>query len=155
MSAEKDLFKPELVFFDMEADSTDELFEKLGQKLDKMGYINDGWLEGISTRERKYPTGLAFPAAKIAIPHTDPEYIKIPYIVVIKPAKPIVFNHMAGAGDPVSAELIINLGVLRDGGQVETLQTLMNVFNDEDLVSDIMGQTTPEGMVEAFMKNFR
>lgn len=152
--ADTELFDPELVFFDWEADSTDEFFTKLKGELMEHGNINDGWFDGISTREKNYPTGLRTECACIAIPHTDPQFIEKPYIAVIKPKTPIVFEHMAGIGDPVPAELIINLGVLRDGGQVAVLQNLMNIFMDADKTADIMAQTTPEGMVETITKYF-
>ena len=54
-SKDTELFSPDLVFFDMEAESTDEFFTKLGAELKKRGNINDGWYDGISTREKNYP----------------------------------------------------------------------------------------------------
>ena len=153
-SKDTELFSPDLVFFDMEAESTDEFFTKLGAELKKRGNINDGWYDGISTREKNYPTGLHTEAAAIAIPHTDPQFIEKPYIAVIKPKTPIVFQPMAGMGDEVPAELIINLGVLRDGGQVAVLQNLMNIFMNDDAVKDIMSQTTAEGLIESITSRF-
>ncbi len=149
-----ELFDPELVFFDWEAASTDEFFKKLEGELKARGHINDGWLEGITTREKNYPTGLHTEAAAIAIPHTDPQFIEKPYIAVIKPKTPIVFQPMAGMGDEVPTELIINLGVLRDGGQVAVLQNLMNIFMDKEKTADILAQTTQQGMVDTIIKYF-
>ena len=153
-SKDTELFSPDLVFFDWEAESTDEFFTKLGAELKQRGNINDGWFDGISTREKNYPTGLHTEAAAIAIPHTDPQFIEKPYIAVIKPKTPIVFQPMAGMGDEVPAELIINLGVLRDGGQVAVLQNLMNIFMNDDAVKDIMSQTTAEGLIESITSRF-
>lgn len=151
---DKTLFKPELVFFDMECEDRWDFFKQLQAKLDPMGYLQSNWYEGITTREKTYPTGLRCPSIEVAIPHADPEYIKTPYIAVVVPKKPIVFEHMAGVDDPVDAQLIMNLGVVRDGGQVEVLQTLMNIFASDEKVADIMAQTTPEGMVDAITKYF-
>lgn len=153
-SKDTELFSPDLVFFDWEAQSTDEFFTKLGAELKQRGNINDGWFDGISTREKNYPTGLHTETAAIAIPHTDPQFIEKPYIAVIKPKTPIVFQPMAGMGDEVPAELIINLGVLRDGGQVAVLQNLMNIFMDKEKTADILAQTTQEGMIDAITKYF-
>lgn len=153
-NADTSLFKPELVFFDFEATTREEFFKELEGKLDNLDYIQDTWFEAVTTREKNYPTGLQSPTLAIAIPHTDPQYIKRPYIAVVKPKNPIVFEAMAGIGDPVEAKLIINLGVLRDGGQVQVLQNLMNIFMDDDAVADIMAQDTPEGMVDTITKYF-
>lgn len=148
-----DLFKPELVFFDFEADDRMDFFAKLGKELDERGYIKDTWFDAITTREANYPTGLACQAIKVAIPHTDPEHLEKSYIAIVKPKTPIVFDHMAGLGDPVSAELIVNLGLLKHAdGQVAILQALMGMFMDDAAVADIMAQDTAEGMVETMIK---
>ena len=80
------LFSPELVFFDWECATPDEVFARLEGELAPRGYIASGWLDAVRTRENAYPTGLAMPAANIAIPHTDPGFVAKPYIAVIKPA---------------------------------------------------------------------
>ena len=59
---------------------------------------------------------------------------------------------MGGMGDEVEAKLVINLGIKRDGGQVEMLQKLMGIFMDEAKSADVLSQTMPEGMVAAFGK---
>ncbi len=148
-----DLFKPELVFFDFEATDRFDLFKKLEQNLDAQGYIKDTWYEGITTREKNYPTGLAFETISVALPHVDPEHLKKPYIAVIKPKEPVMFEGMAGLGGDVPAQLIVNLGLTaHEEGQVAVLQALMNVFLDADAVAEIMAQTTPEGMVATMQK---
>ena len=111
-------------------------------------------MNGITTREKNYPTGLNVPTVGLAIPHTDPQFIENPYIAVIRPKHPVTFEAMAGIGDPVPADIIINLGVLRDGGQVKVLQTLMNIFADDTKVAEIMKQTTGEGTVKAITSFF-
>ena len=153
-NADTALFKPELVFFDMDCKDRDDFFNQLHDKLDAMDYIQDTWYEGITTREKNYPTGLRCEAAEIAIPHTDPQHLKKPYIAVIKPKNPVCFEHMAGVDSDVDAQLIINLGVERDGGQVAVLQNLMNIFMDNDAVADIMAQTTADGLIEAITSRF-
>ena len=116
------LFRPELVFFDWECATPDEVFARLEGELAPRGYIADGWLDAVRTREDAYPTGLA--------------------------------NAMAGMGAPVPAQIVINLGIAEPGGQVEALQTLMNIFMDADAAADVLGQTTPQGMVDAIRRHF-
>ena len=111
MADNEALFTPELVFFDWEYATPDEVFARLEGELAPRGYIADGWLDAVRTREDTYPTGLAMPAANIAIPHTDPGFVAKPYIAVVKPAAPVTFNAMAGMGAPVPAQIVINLGI--------------------------------------------
>ena len=65
-----------------------------------------------------------------------------------------MFNAMAGMGAPVPAQIVINLGIAEPGGQVEALQALMNIFMDADAAADVLGQTTPQGMVDAIRRHF-
>ena len=67
---------------------------------------------------------------------------------------PVTFSAMAGMGAPVPAQIIINLGIAEPGGQVEALQSLMNIFMDADAAADVLGQTTCQGMVDAIRRHF-
>jgi PTS system galactitol-specific IIA component len=145
------LFSPDLVFLGVEASSPDELFDKLGAELEKQGCVKPSWYEAIKAREAAYPTGLACPAGPVAVPHTDPEHLVRPYIAVVVPAEPVVFQPMANMGDEVPAEFIVNLGIQHADGQVEALQALMEIFADEAAMADVRAQTTPEGVVEALV----
>ncbi len=147
------LFKPELVYFDFEATDRFDLFKKLGDELMSKGYIKDSWYEGITTREKNYPTGLPFETISVAIPHVDPEHLNKPYIAVIKPKQPIAFEGMADIEGEIEAELVVNLGLTEHAeGQVAILQALMNLFLDEDAVAQLRSQDTPEGMVTTLQK---
>lgn len=64
------LFSPELVFFDWECATPDEVFARLEGELAPRGYIASGWLDAVRTRENAYPTGLAMPAANHRHPRT-------------------------------------------------------------------------------------
>ena len=104
-------------------------------------------------RERSYATGLQTPTIGVAIPHAD-GCINRPYIAVIKPVKPVTFQPMGGIGGPVDAELIVNLGIMSEGGQVEMLQGLMRIFTNDEAVADIMAQMTPEDLVASIKAHF-
>ena len=152
MANDAELLKPELVFFDVEAADAFELFDELEVRLAPMGYLKGTWKAAINERERNYPTGLACPTAQIAIPHTDPVNLAKPYIAVVKPKGTVRFQPMGGDGDPVDARLVINLGIMRDGGQVQMLQSLMGIFMDAEKTAEVLGQDSAEGMVEVFKK---
>lgn len=147
------LFKPELVYFDFEATDRFDFFKKLGEDLQAKGYVKDTWYDAITEREKNYPTGLPCPALAVAVPHTEPEHLLKPYIAVVKPKEPIVFEGMAGMGGEVPTQLIVNLGVMaHETEQVGILQALMQIFINEDAVKDILSQTTQQGMVDAITK---
>lgn len=58
MADSEALFTPELVFFDWECATPDEVFARLEDELAPRGYIAPGWLDAVRTREDAYPTGL-------------------------------------------------------------------------------------------------
>ncbi len=145
------LFSSELVFLDAPVTNRCELFSYLRDKLEGEGYLEPGWLEAIEQRERAYPTGLRCETAEIAIPHVDPEFISKPYIAIVKPCKPVEFEHMAQLGDPVQAGLIINLGLkAHNTDQVAVLQALMEIFADPQKTKAVTEQATAQGLVDTF-----
>lgn len=151
-----DLFKPELVFFDIDAGNREDLFSHLGHRLKEAGYIEETWFDAIAAREREYPTGLACQAINVAIPHTDQEHLARPYIAIVRPRSPVVFEAMAHMGDDVPAELIVNLGLMaHEDGQVAVLQALMGIFMDAEASAEILAQRTPQGMVEVMRRRCR
>ena len=142
------LLKEELIYTNLAPESSAELFDMLGRELESKGYINPTWFEAIKEREQSYPTGLGFDTVGIAIPHTDPAHIKTPYIAFLKLEKPVVFEFMAGAGDPVEAEFVVNLGIQHQEDQVGLLQKLMGVFANEEYVEALRAASTPEELYQ-------
>ena len=55
MADNEALFTPELVFFDWECATPDEVFTQLEDELAPRGYIAEGWLNAVRTREDAYP----------------------------------------------------------------------------------------------------
>lgn len=152
--ADSRLFREDLVFCGVDVPSKEALFERLADVLSEKGYIKDSWIGAIEEREATYATGLGFPGIRVAIPHVDPEHIVTPYIAVVRPSKPVTFQAMAGIGGDVEAQLIINLGVMRDGGQVAVLQRLMNVFMDDERAQDILAQKEPKALLDTLVRHF-
>lgn len=149
--ADRGLLRPELVFLGMDAPDRSSLFSQLEARLAPLGYVTPDWLERIEERERTFPTGLATATVGIALPHAD-GCVTRPYIAVVRPLEPVAFEPMAGVGGTVQAGLVLNLGVTREGGQVEVLQGLMNLFMQEGPVRRLMAQTTGEGMVSTLLE---
>ncbi len=142
------LLKEELIFTNLTPESSDDLFNQLGEQLTLGDYINPSWLDAIKERESAYPTGLGFETVGIAIPHTDPIHIKMPYISLIKLHRPVEFEFMAGAGDPVQAEFVVNLGIQHQEDQVGLLQKLMGVFANEHYVEALRAADDPKELYQ-------
>lgn len=150
----EELFTPDLVFLDWELDGPSALFEKLNGVLLPKGYVNEGWLDGITKREKAYPTGLCAPSLDFAIPHTDPEFIEHEYIAIIKPKSPVPFDCMGGIEGTANAQIMFNLGVSGDGSQVEVLKRLLGVFMNPDTANEVLRQESPEALVAKMCEVF-
>ncbi len=148
------LFRPELVFLDAPVASRAETFDLLERALVAGGFVAKGWRAALDAREEAYPTGLAFAACAVAIPHVDPAFVERPYIAVVRPQRPVAFRSMADPDQTVEAEFVFNLGVKRDDGQVAVLQQLMGLFFDEGAVADLRAQHTPETLLACIGRHF-
>ena len=150
----RELIRPDLVFVDLDVDNSAQLFDALEHRLAAGGYVAPTWREAIEQRERTYPTGLTFPGGSVAIPHVDPEHVLRSYIALVRPLKPVTFEFMGGMGDPVKAELVVNLGITRKGGHLQMLQQLIDLFMSGDSVSELLSQKSPEDLYTAFVHHF-
>jgi len=144
----QELFNKDLVFLDYEVENREEFFKKFSKIMFDRDYVTDNFYEAITKRENNYPTGLQTATIGVAIPHTDPEYIIKPFVAVIRPNKEIEFEPMGIPEGRIDAKLIFVLGVLRDGGQIEVLQKLMNMFMNETVVNKLLNTNNEEKIVK-------
>ena len=79
-----EMFKEELVSINVEVDSEEQLFSYVAKRLKEGRYVKDSYLEGITKREEEFPTGLITKNLNIALPHSDPEHIREPFIYVVR-----------------------------------------------------------------------
>lgn len=144
----QELFNKDLVFLDYEIEDRDIFFKKFSEIMLEKDYVTDNFYEAIIQREKNYPTGLQTATIGVAIPHTDPEYILKPFIAVIRPKKEIEFEPMGIPEGRINAKLIFVLGVLKDGGQIEVLQKLMNMFMNETVVNKLLNTNNEEKIIK-------
>ena len=64
-----------LIVPDLEAKSSDEVFEKLGGLFIAEGYCRDTYVDALKDREKDFPTGVNMGSIGIAIPHTDKQHV--------------------------------------------------------------------------------
>ncbi|MFP3722951.1 PTS sugar transporter subunit IIA [Niallia circulans] len=131
------LIREELIFTNLEAKTSQELFSFLGNKLLSLGYVQPTFTEALIDREKEYPTGLALEEFNVAIPHTDPVYIKQPFIAVAKNKYKLPFIHMGTEDHVINIDCFFILGIIDPNGQITLLQTLMERFNTPPFVEKL------------------
>lgn len=114
-----------------------EYFQLVYQKLNQLNYIEDGYLDAIIEREKAYPTGLQTPFFTVAIPHTDPQFIKKPFIYLVKLQKPIAFGQMGTTDTLIDVDCTFVLGMEKGTDQLVVLQRLMKMFSTEEVMNKL------------------
>lgn len=149
----KQMFQPELIDLQATVQDEEELFELIAKRLEQLGYVNSGYLEGIKSREMIFPTGLITEYLNIALPHSDTEYIERPFIYITRTTKPIKVKQM-GDNQEMEVKDLFFLGIKEPSKQVGLLQELMFLFQNEAFVSELKRTTENKAVFNLFMKQW-
>ena len=128
-----------------------ELLQKLSKTLFDKGFVTDGFASAIVEREEEFPTGLRLEKTAVAIPHTYSEYVKKPFIYIVKLKNPVTFIQMGTSDVDVSVHFVIVLGISEPKNQTGLLVELMNVFGQEKFIEQLQNAKTEEEIYQLFM----
>ena len=130
-------FDKKLCMFNQTFTNKDELFEAMFNKMHQTGVVKDNYLEGIKEREEEYPTGLLVGNTGFAIPHTDSSKVNFSQICFASLEKPVEFSNMGDKNAKVNVELVFMLAMSQPHEQVQTLQNLIDLFQDEEATNEL------------------
>ena len=130
-------FDQRLCFFHQKVESQDQLFQMMTDKMLEAGCVKENYYEGISNREKEYPTGLLVGNTGFAIPHTDSSKVNYSQICFASLNKPVEFANMGDKNDIVKVELVFMLAMSQPHEQVQTLQNLIALFQDEEAIKKL------------------
>lgn len=146
-------FNSELIDMNASFENQTELFEKMFVELSENNYVNEGFLEGILEREKKYPTGLDLGDYGVAIPHTDIEYVKEPFVYVVTLQNPIDFSKMDDSSEKIRVKTIFLLGLNTSEGQLNILKQLMPFIQDKEAIFNLHKMQTTEEVLAFLQKS--
>ena len=132
--------RDDLVFADLEAVSSDEIFETLGKRLIKLGYCEESYVDALKEREKVFPTGILVDTKGVSIPHTDPEHVKKSAIAIATLKNSVEFYHMGtnpAEGMIVPVKFVIMLAIAGNG-HLEMLQKAVGLIQDIDVLEQMM-----------------
>lgn len=135
-----DKLSEQLIFVDMEAESTEEIFEKMGGKLTDLGKCRDSYVESLKEREKVFPTGILVQDTGVSIPHTDPEHVIDSAISIAVLKNPVEFYHMGtnpSEGMKVSVIFIVMLAIAGKH-HLEMLQKAIQLIQDQDVLQKLI-----------------
>lgn len=155
MSESKVNLKDDLVLMDIEASNAEEVIEILGSKLYQGGYVKQSYIQAIKDREKKFPTGLPTEGVGVAIPHTDVIHVNEAAIAVGILKKPVSFEMMGMPEEEVKVEVIFMLAIKAPQEQLEVLQSLMNIFQKQEVLLNIKSSKDPKEVIEIFSREMK
>jgi len=109
------------------------MFILLGEILEKLGYVNNGYSKALIEREEKWPTGLSFPDSfNIAIPHADIEYSRKEALIIIKNNKePFIFHNMEKPQEKLNVSIVLNIVLTNPHRYVSFLSDIVKFLGKE------------------------
>lgn len=149
-----EMFKEELVSINVEVDSEEQLFSYVAKKLKEGRYVKESYFEGITKREEEFPTGLITKKLNIALPHSDPEHIIEPFIYIVRINDDVTVKQM-GDNQEMKVKDFFFLGIKEPSGQVGVLQSLMNLFMNDDFVKEYIQAQSQEEIFITIKKYFK
>ncbi len=137
----------ELIVTNLKVESKEDLFKVLYEKLYNSGFVKESFLDGIKSREEKFPTGLQLNKYGVALPHTDPEHVISPAIAVATLAKPVIFKDMAASSNDLEVNVVFMLALKEAHSQVEMLQKLAYLIQNDSQLEMIVHAKNGEEII--------
>lgn len=146
------VIKEEVIFLNKTFKSTDELFTFIGEKTNSLGLAKETFESALKEREAVYPTGLQLDKIGVAIPHSDAEHINEEFISVVTVDEPVSFKSMEDANKTVDVSIIFVLGLKKAEDQLATLQAIMQVIQDPQVLDNLLKASSNEEVLNILKK---
>ncbi len=147
------MFDKKIALFNQKAENRDEALALLAEEFVKAKVVEDNFLEGIMAREAVFPTGLELNKMGVAIPHTDPEYVKENQIGFMTLEKPVTFKFMGDVNQDVEVSVIFMMALKEGEKQIEMLPKLMDLFMIDDIMEALKEAETYDDYYEIISKS--
>ncbi len=130
----RDLLKPELMIFDLQANDKMSAIEEIASKFFENGYVKDkeDFKNGLIAREEEGSTALG---ESVAIPHTKNETVKEPAVLFARKLGGL--DYEALDGEPTEIFFAIGAPAGENNLHVETLAELSKMIMKEGFIDDL------------------
>lgn len=130
----RDLLKPELMIFDLQANDKMSSIEEIASKFFEKGYVKDkeDFKNGLIAREEEGSTALG---ESVAIPHTKNETVKEPAVLFARKIGGL--DYEALDGEPTEIFFSIGAPAGENNLHVETLAELSKMIMKEGFIDDL------------------
>src|SRR5699024_2265656 len=132
---------------DMEENSKEAVLRTMVSNLKEKNLVKDTYLDAVIEREQEFATGLPTAGYAVAIPHTDVEHVNRKTISVAVLKEPVDFGVMGTPDETTMVKIVFLLAMDEANTQLSLLQSLMQVFQDEDTLSFLANEKDKEKIV--------
>lgn len=147
------LFDPKVILLNVEAKNADEALVILARKLESEGYVKETFAQAILDREAEFSTGLPGFGRGVAIPHADPHHVNASVLAVATLKDPVQFRMMGNHDELIEVEVMFMLALKESHSHMSVLQSLMDVIQNESLLTQIKEAATPEALYALMSAN--
>jgi PTS system galactitol-specific IIA component len=127
-------FDETLVIRNVEGENSSDILKHMAANLYQKGFVKESYAEAVIAREKKFATGLPTKGCGVAIPHTDIEHVNQSAISVGVLKEPVDFGIMGEETEKTPVKLIFMLAMHDSHSQLKMLQSLMGIFQDEEIL---------------------
>ncbi len=137
-----------LILTELEAETFEDVFKKLGGVVIKEGYAKDSYVDALINREKEYPTGLDASGVGIAIPHTDVAHVNKSGTAIAKLTKPVTFIQMGTDDEEVEVQLVFMLAVKDPKTHLSKLQAIITMIQDPEFLKRLIEAEDVDSIIE-------
>ncbi len=141
---------PELIFTELEAETSDDVMKKIGSEFTRLEYTKDSYVEALIAREAEFPTGLDVEMENlgVAIPHTSVEHVNRTGTAIAVLKNPVTFHVMGGDEDEtVQVGLVFMLAVVDPNKHIDKLQRIIALIQDQELLKKLAQAKTNDEII--------
>lgn len=142
------LLKKELITVGMDVPDRESALKQTAAKFTELGVVKDTFGQAILDREAEYPTGLPAAAFDIAIPHCASENVNETSMGVTVLSHPVEFLEMGFPDVTLKPRILFMLAIKDPKKQLETLQKIMGVIQDADLLNQLAAVNNADELYE-------
>lgn len=146
----EDILDARLLYFNLEADSSRELLQRLCRGMNRYGYVETPFFEEVWAREQEYPTGLVTNSVNVALPHVETEHVNKAGMAIALLKNPLKFRQMDRPEREIKVEIVFLLAIDQKANHVPLMQKLVSSFQEPDCLQQIRNADNIESIIQAF-----
>ncbi|WP_079527791.1 PTS sugar transporter subunit IIA [Halobacillus hunanensis] len=133
-------FNESVILLDLEGTLKEDVLTTMARNLVDRNLVKESFIQAVIEREGEFPTGLPTAGVSVAIPHTDVEHVHRKTISIGVLKHPVDFGVMGDDSETIPVKLVFMLAMDEAHSQLSLLQTLMQIFQNEDTLKYLVSE---------------